>query len=136
MSSTSCLRSDYRLALNALPGPRGCTKTFAGLIVKLPVHQNCIQAGCSRSISRGSRIPRHREHGLGLHQHFPEILCGDSENRRYGAVIRILIRRQEMPSRNKTVAPASAEHNTLYVAVEISRKSGQPEGPGQAGPAH
>ena len=28
-----------------------------------------------------------------------------------------------MPSRKETAAPASAEHGTLYVAVEISRKS-------------
>ena len=28
-----------------------------------------------------------------------------------------------MPSRNEIAAPAEAEHNTLYVAIEISGKS-------------
>ena len=28
-----------------------------------------------------------------------------------------------MPSRNETAAPAGAENSTLYVAIEISRKS-------------
>ena len=28
-----------------------------------------------------------------------------------------------MPPRNETAAPAGAEHITLYVAIEISRKS-------------
>ena len=33
------------------------------------------------------------------------------------------MRGQEMPPRNKTAAPAGAENSTLYVAIEISRKS-------------
>ena len=35
----------------------------------------------------------------------------------------ILIRRHEMPPRNETAALACAENSTLYVAIEISRKS-------------
>ena len=34
-----------------------------------------------------------------------------------------LIRRQQMPPRNEIAAPAGVEHTTLYVAIEISRKS-------------
>jgi len=43
-------------------------------------------------------------------------------DRRYGVVVGTLIRSYAMPSENATVAPVGAEHNTLYVAVEISRK--------------
>jgi len=45
------------------------------------------------------------------------------EDRRYGADLIILIRRHDMLPTNETAAPADAESNTLYVAIEISRKS-------------
>jgi transposase len=61
----------------------------------------------------------------------PEIFNTD-QGRSYEAKLRLalrcrrsrsLIRRHEMPPRNETVTPAGAEDNTLYVAIEISRKS-------------
>ncbi len=36
---------------------------------------------------------------------------------------RIPHRSQKMPPRNETAAPASTEHGTLYVAIDISRQS-------------
>ena len=52
-----------------------------------------------------------------------EILCGDSATGATVPLLPILIRRHDMPPRSETAAPADAERNTLYLAIEISRKS-------------
>ena len=54
---------------------------------------------------------------------YVKILLRRVGERYYGAVLPTFIRRHEMAQRNETAAPAGAEHGTLYVAIEVSRKS-------------
>ncbi len=45
------------------------------------------------------------------------------EDRCYGAVLTNLMERHDIPQENETAVPISAEHSTLYVAIEVSPKS-------------